>query len=71
MIKLFYKSKTFLIRERKDDILFIYLITYDNFNYININDYLIRINSNNFLILFNLIKSIKFNDYINIVNKIL
>ena len=51
--------------------LFIRLIIYNNFNYININDYLIEINLNNFLILFDLIKSIKFNDYKNIVNEIL
>ena len=61
----------FFNKRRKNDTLFIRLIIYNNFNYININNCLIRINSNNFLILFNLIKSIKFNDYINIVNEIL
>ena len=55
----------------KNEKWFIRLIAYNNFNYINIDDYLIKINSNNLLILFNSIKSIKFNDYINIVNKIL
>ena len=60
-----------MIEERKDDTLFIRLIIYNNFNYIDVNDYLIKINLNNFLILFNVMKSIKFNNYINIVNKIL
>ena len=57
--------------KRKKNALFIYLIIYNNFNYVNINDYLIKINLNNFLILFNSIKLIKFNNYINIINKIL
>ena len=57
--------------DKKNDTLFIRLIVYNSFNYINIDNYLIRISSNNFLILFNLIKIIKFNDYINVVNKIL
>ena len=60
-----------MIEKRKNKTLFIYLIAYNNFNYINIDNYLIKINSNNLLILFNLIKLIKFNDYINIVNEIL
>ena len=71
MIKLFYKLWAFLIKERKNDTLFIRLIIYNNFNYVDINNYLIKINLNSFLILFNLIKLIKFNDYINIINKIL
>ena len=60
-----------MIKEKKNNILFIHLIAYNDFNYINIDNYLITINLNNFLILFNLIKLIKFNDYINILNEIL
>ena len=60
-----------MIKERKNNTLFIRLIAYNSFNYIDIDNYLIKINLNNFLILFNLMKSIEFNNYINIVNEIL
>ena len=62
---------SFLIGGKKDNTLFTRLIAYNNFSYINIDDCLIRVNLNNLLILFNLIKSIEFNNYINIVNEIL
>ena len=51
--------------------LFINLCARDNFIDLNINNYLININSNDFLILSYLIKSIIFNNYIYIVNEIL
>ena len=60
-----------MIEKRKNNKLFIRLIVYNNFNYVSINNYLIGVNSNNLLILFDLIKSIEFNNYINIVNEIL
>ena len=51
--------------------MFINLCARDNFIDLNINNCLINVNSNNFLILFHLMKSIVFNDYIYIVNEIL
>ena len=48
-----------------------HIISFVNINYVDIDNYLKEINSNNCLILCNLIKSIKFNDYINIINEIL
>ena len=56
---------------KKNNTLFINLYVYNNFINLSINNYLININSNNLLILFHLIKSIIFNDYIYIVNEIL
>ena len=57
--------------KKKDNTLFINLCAYNNFINLNINNCLININSNNLLILFYLIKSIIFNNYICIVNEIL
>ena len=57
--------------KKKNNTLFINLCVYNNFIDLNIDNCLININSNNFLILFYLIKSIIFNNYICIVNEIL
>ena len=58
---------TFLIKKT----LFINLYARNNFINLNINKCLININSNNFFILFYLIKLIVFNNYISIINEIL
>ena len=61
----------FFNKRKKNDTLFIYLIINNNFNYVNDNYYLININAYNFLIFFNLMKFIIFNNYIYIINEIL
>ena len=51
--------------------LFINLYVRDNFIDLSINNCLINVNSNDFLILSHLMKSIIFNNYIYIVNEML
>ena len=61
----------FLIKERKNNSLFINLIVYNSFSDVSIDNYLIDISAYNLLILLDLIKLIIFNNYISVVNEIL